>query len=162
MKLLYKILFCTIIIMAAAFGLSGYLFVNFVFETALEREIDQALDGSNILQFAFETAALNVPTKYNVLQDIAVEQIGARLEGSGRLSGRCLRLSGEERKILYASDGFPEDTGMLMQIPEDARAWQVVRYGENYYIHTGIRVNALLWGFLFIGRLLWPCCCAVR
>ncbi|MCI8529414.1 MAG: HAMP domain-containing histidine kinase [Lachnospiraceae bacterium] len=143
MKLLYKILFCTIIIMAAAFGLSGYLFVNFVFETALEREIDQALDGSNILQFAFETAALNVPTKYNVLQDIAVEQIGARLEGSGRLSGRCLRLSGEERKILYASDGFPEDTGMLMQIPEDARAWQVVRYGENYYIHTGIRVNAL-------------------
>ena len=38
MKLLYKILLCTIIIMAVAFGLSGYLFVNFVFETALNRD----------------------------------------------------------------------------------------------------------------------------
>ena len=143
MKLLYKILLCTIIIMAVAFGLSGYLFVNFVFETALDREIAQALDDSNILQFAFETAALNVPTKYNVLQDIAVEQIGVKLERSGRLSERCLRLSGEERKILYVSDGFPEDTSLLMQIPENARTWQVVQYGEHYYIHTGIRVNAL-------------------
>ena len=143
MKLLYKILLCTIIIMAVAFGLSGYLFVNFVFETALNREIAQALDDSNILQFAFETAALNVPTQYNVLQDIAVEQIGAKLERSARLSERCLRLSGEERKILYVSDGFPEDTSLLMQIPEDARTWQIIQYGGHYYIHTGIRVNAL-------------------
>ncbi len=143
MKLLYKILLCTIIIMAAAFGLSGYFFVNFVFETALNREIAQALDDSNILQFAFETAALNVTTKYNVLQDIAVEQIGSRLERSGKLTGRCLRLSGEERKVLYVSDDFPQDTCLLAQIPENARTWQVVRNGDHYYIHTGIRVNAL-------------------
>ena len=61
MKFLYKILLCTIIIMALTFGLSGYFFVNYVFETALERQTKQALDGSNILQFAFETAALNIP-----------------------------------------------------------------------------------------------------
>ena len=72
MKFVYKILLWTIIIMAVAFGLSGYLFVNSVFEKSLEREVAQALDGSNILRFAFETAALNIPTKYNVLQDVAV------------------------------------------------------------------------------------------
>ena len=71
MKFLYKILLWTIIIMAAAFGFSGYFFVNFVFKTALNREIEQAMSDSNILQFAFETAALNIPTKYDVLQDIA-------------------------------------------------------------------------------------------
>ena len=90
MKFLYKILLWTIIIMAAAFGLSGYFFVNFVFETALEREVEQALDDSNILQFAFETAALNVPAKYDVLQDIAVQQIGSKLEDGGQGSGRLL------------------------------------------------------------------------
>jgi len=143
MKLLYKILLCTIIIMAAAFGLSGYIFVDYVFETALDREIAQALDDSNILQFAFETAALNVPTKYYVLQDNAVQQIGAKLEGSGRLSGRSLRLSGEKREILYASGGFPDSTDFLMQITEDARSWQVTRQGDHYFIHTGIMINAL-------------------
>ena len=51
MKFLYKILLWTIIIMAAAFGLSGYLFVNFVFKTALEREVNQALDDNSILQW---------------------------------------------------------------------------------------------------------------
>lgn len=143
MKFVYKILLWTIIIMAAAFGLSGYLFVNSVFETSLEREVSQAMDDSSILRFAFETAALNVPTKYNVLQDTAVEQIGSRLESSGQGSGRYLRLSNEEKKVLYVSNGFPEDTALLQQITEDTRIWQVIPLGEHYYIHTGIMVNAL-------------------
>lgn len=128
--------------MAVAFGLSGYLFVNSVFQTSLDREVSQALDDCSILRFAFETAALNVPTKYNVLQDIAVEQIGARLEGS-RESGRYLRLSDEERRTLYASSGFPEDTALLQQITQDTRSWQIVPRGEHYYVHTGIAVSAL-------------------
>ena len=49
MKFVYKILLWTIIIMAVAFGLSGYLFVDSVFQKSMEREVAQALDGSNIL-----------------------------------------------------------------------------------------------------------------
>ena len=143
MKFLYKILLWTIIIMAAAFGISGYFFVNFVFQTALEREVNQALDGSNILQFAFETAALNIPTKYDMLQDIAVEQIGAKLESGGQGSGRLLRLSDEEKKALYVSEGFTEDVTLLQDIEKNSRSWQVIRQGEHYYIHTGVMVNAL-------------------
>ena len=143
MKFLYKILLWTIIIMATAFGLSGYFFVNNVFQTALDREVDQALDGSNILQFALETAALNIPTKYDVLQDIAVQQIGANLERSGQGSGRLLRVSDEGRETLYASDGFTEDMTLLQDIAEDAIIWQVLQQGERFYIHTGIVVKAL-------------------
>ncbi|MFQ9620799.1 MAG: hypothetical protein ACLRZF_15455 [Waltera sp.] len=49
------------LIMAAACGASGYFFVNYVFQTSMERETRQALDESSILRFAFETAALNIP-----------------------------------------------------------------------------------------------------
>lgn len=143
MKFLYKILLWTIIIMAAAFGISGYFFVNFVFQTALDREVNQALDGSNILQFAFETAALNVPTKYDMLQDIAVEQIGAKLESGGQGSGRLLRLSDEEKNALYVSEGFTEDVTLLQDIEKNSRSWQVIQQGRHYYIHTGVIVNAL-------------------
>ena len=143
MKFLYKILLCTILIMAVAFGVSGYFFVNFVFESALEREVAQALDGSSILRFAFETAALNVPTKYNVLQDAAVQQIGSKLESSGQSTNRHLRLAGETKNILYASEGFPEDTALLQQIGPDTKVWEVTFDEGHYYVHTGIIVNAL-------------------
>ena len=143
MKFVYKILLWTIIIMAVAFGLSGYLFVDSVFQKSLEREVAQALDGSNILRFAFETAALNIPTKYNVLQDVAVEQIGGKLESSGQGTERYLRLSNEEREALYQSNGFAQDTGLLQQIGEETKIWQVVRQEGRYYVHTGIMVDAL-------------------
>ena len=143
MKFLYKILLCTIIIMAAAFGFSGYFFVNFVFESALEREVDQALDGSNILRFAFETAALNIPAKYDVLQDSAVRQIGSRLESSGQSTNRHLRLSDETGQTLYASNGFPENTALLQQIGPDTRVWEIVFHGDRYFVHTGVMVNVL-------------------
>ena len=143
MKFLYKIVLWTIITMATAFGLSGYFFVNNVFETALDRAVDQALNDSNILQFALETAALNIPTKYDVLQDIAVQEISSNLERSGQGTGRLLRVSDEERKMLYASDGFTEDVALLQSITEDSIIWQVIQQGDNYYIHTGIVVNAM-------------------
>lgn len=143
MKFLYKILLWTIIIMAAALGFSGYFFVNYVFETALNREIGQAMSDSNILQFAFETAALNIPTKYDVLQDNAVEQIGSKLESGGQGTGRLLRLSDENKEMLYASEGFPEDAGLIRQVGENTGAYQVVRQGEHYYIQTGIMVNVM-------------------
>ena len=69
MKFSWKILLCTMLIMAAACGASGYFFVNYVFQTSMERETRQALDESSILRFAFETAALNIPSKYDVLPD---------------------------------------------------------------------------------------------
>lgn len=143
MKFLYKILLWTIITMATAFGLSGYLFVNYVFQTALDRAVDQALDDNYILQFALETAALNIPTKYDVLQDIAVEQIGANLESSGQGTGRLLRLSDEEKKALYVSEGFTDDESLLQEIDEDSLRWQIVRQGSHYYIQAGTMVNVL-------------------
>ena len=103
MKISYKILLWTIIIMSAAFCVSGYFFVNYVFESSVEREVGQAMDESNILQFAFETAALNIPSKYDVLQDSTVEEIGFNLENGGESPSRLLRLSDEERKVIYAT-----------------------------------------------------------
>lgn len=143
MKFLYKILLWTIIIMAAALGLSGYLFVNQVFRTALEREVKQSMDDSNILRFAFETAALNVPARYDVLQDNAVRQIGAKLENSGHENMRLVRLSNEEKAPLYASDGFTQDLSLLAQIGENSIVWQISQQEERYFIQTGIQVKAL-------------------
>ncbi len=142
MKFSYKILLWTIIIMAAAFGVGGYVFVNYVFDSSMEREVGQAMDETSILQFAFETAALNIPSKYDVLQDSTIEQIGSNLE-KGQGSGRLLRLSDEEKQALYTSEGFTTDTTLLEQIDAQTRIYQVIQLGEHYYVQTGTVINAL-------------------
>ena len=143
MKFSVKLVLWTMILMAFALGLSGFYFVNYVFETSLEREIGQALDENSILRFAFETAALNVPVKYGVLPNGTVEQIASNLETSGQDVRRLLRLSDEEKNTLYVSDGFGADSGLLEDAGENTRAYRVVLSGEKYYIQTRSRVSAL-------------------
>lgn len=130
------------IIMAIALGTSGYFFVNYVFDASLEREVGQALDESSILQFAFETAALNIPSKYDVLQDSAVEEIGAKLEASGQ-GGRLLRISDEAGQTLYVSEGFVEERDFLSRINEQTRIYQIVQSQDRYYVQTGSMIDAL-------------------
>lgn len=143
MKFSRKLLLWTTIIIAITLSLSGFYFVNYVFRTSLEREIEQALDENSILRFAFQTAALNVPLKYDLLQDGSVEQIASNLETSGQGGGRLLRLSDEEKKVLYASDGFETDDALLAQTEESQYAYRVIQAGNHYYIQTGRSVNAL-------------------
>ncbi|MCI8852744.1 MAG: HAMP domain-containing histidine kinase [Lachnospiraceae bacterium] len=143
MKFSYKILLCCMITVAVAFGIGGYVFVNDVFQASLKRETGQAMDESSILQFAFETAALNIPSKYDMLQNSVIEEIGANLEKSGQVTGRLLRISDENRQVLYASQGFGEDTRLLEQIQEGIRAYQIIHPDERYYIQTGSQIKAL-------------------
>lgn len=143
MKFSYKILLCCMITVAVAFGIGGYVFVNDVFRASLEREKGQAMDESSILQFAFETAALNIPSKYDMLQNSVIEEIGSNLEKSGQGTGRLLRISDENRQVLYASVGFVEDTALLECIQEGVRAYQIIHPDEHYYIQTGGQIKAL-------------------
>ena len=119
MKFSQKLLLWTTIIIALTLGFSGFYFVNYVFETSLEREVGQALDEYSILRFAFETAALNVPVKYDLLQDSSVEQIASNLETSGQGTGRLLRICDEEKNVLYAGDGFEADDELLNAAAEN-------------------------------------------
>ena len=143
MKFSIKLVLWTMVLMAFTLGLSGFYFVNYVFETSLAREIDQALDENSILRFAFETAALNVPVKYGVLQDGTVEQIASNLETGGQDARRLLRLSDEEKNVLYVSDGFEADSGLLEETGQEVRAYRVISQGDGYYIQTGSCLNAL-------------------
>lgn len=143
MKFSNKLLLWTMVVMALGFGFSGFYFVDYVFRTALLREVGQALDDSSILRFAFETAALNVPAKYDVLQDNTVRQIASNLENGGYNARRMLCLLDEKKNVLYASSGFNCDSRLLDQTGADTKTYRVVKQEGSYYIQAGTTVNAL-------------------
>ncbi len=143
MKFSLKLLLWTMVVMAVTLGTGGFYFVNYVFQTSLARETGQALEENSILIFAFETAALNVPAKYDVLPDHTVEQIASNLESSGQNAGRMLRLSDEEKHTLYVSRGFDTDDALLYETSENNRTYRVLKRGDQYFIQTGSVVGAL-------------------
>ncbi len=143
MKFSIKLVLSTMIVLALALGFSGFYFVNYVFETSLDREVGQALDESSILSFAFETAALNVPLKYSVLPDSVVEEIASKLEMGGQSGGRLLRIADEEKNILYTSSGFTSDEGLLPQTDLHTKSYRVIRAQDGFYVHTCVAINTL-------------------
>lgn len=134
MKFSLKLLLWTIVVLAAALGVSGYYFVNSVFQTAMEREIGQAMEEGSILRFAFETAALNAPSRYDVLSDHAIGQIAGNLEQGSR--GRLLRISDEQMQSLYGSSGFTGPDSLLPVTDSTKNTYQVISVGGAYYIQT--------------------------
>lgn len=134
--------------MALALGFSGFYFVNYVFETSLEREVGQAADESSILSFAFETAVLNVPTRYSVLPDSTVEEIASNLERGGRGTSRMIRIADEQKKVLHTSDGFDANEQLLQQTWTDTKAYRIIETSNGYYVHTCAAINSL-------GRILY-------
>ena len=78
-----------------------------------------------------------------MLPDNTVEEIAANLERGGQSTGRLLRISDEEKNVLYASDGFEMDDELLMQTREDIKTYRIIQVENAYYVHTGTTVNAL-------------------
>ena len=44
MKFLHKLLLWNVVIIAVSLSVGGFFFVNFVFKTSMEREVQQALE----------------------------------------------------------------------------------------------------------------------
>lgn len=138
LKFSFKLLFSTIILLALSLGASGFYFVNYVFRTSLEREVQQAMDETGLLSFAFETAVLNIPTKYPILPQNIIEEIISSLEREGQDSGRRIRLSDSRMNMIYQSEEFDTDQVVLEKIGRKQQAHRIIKKAEEYYIHTAM------------------------
>ena len=143
MRFTFKVFFCTITVIAIALGFGGIYLVNSLFDAAIQRETRQAMDEEDILRFAFETIAMNVPLKYESLQDKTIEEIAATLK-----TGRYIRISGEDKQAIYSFADLDVDNALLYTISDATQAYRIIKIQDRYYINTASSVSV-------IGRLLY-------
>ena len=136
MRFTFKVFFCTIIIIAVAMGFSGTYLINSLLDKAVQRETEQSMEESDLLRFAFETIAVNVPLKYGRLQDKTVAEIAAALN-----TGRLIRISGEDKEPLHSLDEIEADNALLALIDDTTQACRLIQIGKSYYINTAAAVN---------------------
>lgn len=150
MKFAWKLFLCTIAIVAATLAVGGYYIVNSMFQSSLARETKQALDESEIIRFGFEISALNIPYKYEHLQDQDIARIAQTLDTGGE--HRYVRISGEDTTPLYVSKGFPAESAILMDdegngLVEDKGTkelvYQILPIDGHYYIQTATELSII-------------------
>jgi len=141
MRFSWKLFMWTISIAAATLAVGGYYIVNSFFRSALSAETKQALEENGILRFALETAALNVPSKYESLGDQTVARIGATLDTGGQ--SRYLRISGENSAALYESGGFCADGRILERVADGGLAHRITSANGRFYIQTAVKISVL-------------------
>jgi signal transduction histidine kinase len=144
MKFTLKVFLCTITVIAVALGFGGIYLVNTLFNQAIQRETRQAMDENAILRISFETIALNVPVKYDRLEDTTIREIASSLS-----TGRSIRISEEDSQALFASEGLDEmDNSLLEAITDTTQAYRIIKAQDRYFINTATSANAM-------GRMLY-------
>lgn len=150
MKFALKLFLWTISIVAATLAVGGYYIVNSMFQSSLARETKQVLDESGIIRFGFEISALNIPYKYEHLQDQDIARIAQNLDTGG--ANRYVRICGEDTAPLYASEGFPADSVSLAGNVDNGFAednstkelvYQIIPIDGHYYIQTATKLNII-------------------
>ena len=150
MKFSLKLFLWTISIVAATLAVGGYYIVNSMFQTSLARETKQVMDESGIIRFGFEISALNIPYKYEHLQDQDIARIAQRLDTGGE--NRYVRICGEDSVPLYASEGFPAgsvsmkgdmDQGFEEGASAKELAYRIIPIDRRYYIQTAATLGII-------------------
>jgi len=136
MRFTFKVFFCTIIIVAVAMGVSGTYLINSLLDKAVQRETEQSMEENDLLRFAFETIAVNVPLKYGRLQDKTVAEIAATLN-----TGRLIRISGEDKEPLHSLNEIEANNALLALIDDATQACRLIQIDKNYYINTATIIN---------------------
>lgn len=150
MKFAWKLFLWTIAIVAATLAFGGYYIVNSMFQSSLARETKQALDENGIIRFGFEISALNIPYKYEHLQDQDIIRIAQTLDTGGE--DRYVRICGEDTTPLFASEGFPADSTILTSDADNGFvkdnstkdiAYQIIPIDGHYYIQTATKLSII-------------------
>lgn len=150
MKFAWKLFLWTIAIVAATLAVGGYYIVNSMFQSSLVSETKQVLEESGIIRFGFEISALNIPYKYEHLQDQDIVRIAQTLDTGGK--NRYVRICGEDTTPLYASEDFPADSTILTDYTDNdfvednstkELAYQIISIGGHYYIQTATKLSII-------------------
>ncbi len=150
MKFAWKLFLWTIAIVAATLAVGGYYIVSSMFQSSLTHETKQALDENGIIRFGFEISALNIPYKYEHLQDQDITRIAQTLDTGGE--NRYVRICDEDTIPLYVSDGFPADSIIITGADNNSSdndnsakevAYQIIPIDGRYYMQIATKLNII-------------------
>lgn len=148
MKFSWKIFFSTVLITLILFSVGGYLLIQAFFQSSYEREVVNAGEENQMLQYSF-AAAWNTTAQSTEPLETQVEQTARAM--AEQMSGNRvrIRLSDSGKQVLYDSTQAAPDTGLLDCVDAGKQGHMLRRNEEGYELQTA-SVIGLDEGFLYL------------
>jgi len=134
MRLFAKIFLCATFVISIGLLMSGYLLITLSHESAINREIDRAL---NQFQFDRFTVQANIIVSADNLAEGMTHNMFNRL--SSELSG-LTAFFGEDRQVIYSALPPQAEFTLLDGISDNAHVMQIQRMGSETYLMVGGRI----------------------
>ncbi len=134
MKLSWKIFISTLIITILTFSIGGYFLISAVFQSALNRETNAALEENKMLH-SYLGAVLSTATTENPGK-AAMLNISESIIAHFTKDKLVIRISDKEQNVIAQSDDVSFDKDLLKQLEADSLAHKTIEYDGLYYIQT--------------------------
>ncbi len=134
MKLSWKIFISTLIITILTFSIGGYFLISAVFQSAINRETNAALEENKMLHSYFG-AVLSTATTENQSK-AAMLNISESIIAHFTNDKLVIRISDKEQNVIAQSEDVSFDKDLLKQLEDNSLAHKTIEHDGGYYIQT--------------------------
>ena len=136
MNFSWKVFFSTIIMMLITFSIGGYFLITALFQSAYDREVNNAREENKILQYSLATALTAISTDEDQVVNKMFTKIAGSMVNNVPGSNTQIRISDQEYQVIYDSNDLHFDTKLLREIEKNLRGYKVMQSEDGIYVQT--------------------------
>ncbi len=129
----------TLIITILTFSIGGYFLISAVFQSALNRESNSALEENKMLHSYFGAVITTITSEEQ--SKMAMIKTSESIISHFSNDKLSIRISDDAQNIIAQSDDVNFDMNLLKQLEDDSLAYKTIEYNSSYYIQTASVLN---------------------
>lgn len=133
MKFSWKLCFATISISLIILSVGGYVLISALFQSTYEREIENALEENQMLQYSFLAHWNMYVRDFDLTKENVVKVVEAMRQN---LQGSRIRVSDEEQFVIADYANAAIDRGLLDSINAETRGYRLRKNQSGYELQT--------------------------
>lgn len=132
MKFSWKICLSTILISLIVFSLGGYVLISALFQATYDREIENAIEENQMLQYSFSAYWNTAVNDMTSSEDNVRKTVQTMLNAMNGNNIR-IRITNKQKEVLYDNTTAEVDSGLLDTVTADTRGYMIRESGEEGY-----------------------------
>lgn len=137
MKFSWKMCLLTGLLSILILSVGGYVLISALFQSTYAREVSNAMEENQMLQYSFIASWNTSVENLELTEEHVIEAAEAMEKG---MSGSRIRISDEEKEILFDNTGSEKDETLLEAVSEQSRGCVLHQTENGYELQTTSRI----------------------
>lgn len=147
MKFSWKICLVTGLLTMFILSVGGYVLISALFQSTYDREVSNAMEENKMLQYSF-IACWNTTVEDYKLTDTNIKKAAEAMEKG--MNGSKIRISDEEKEVLFDNTGAEKNEKLLEAVSESSRGYVLCKTENGYELQTASCIKMSDERFLYL------------